>query len=60
MQETTPKEALMREKKRVWVAPEILAYGSFETATQTCIKALGSSDGFTFQGNDVPIHWCAS
>ena len=50
----------MEEQKRQWVAPEIRKYGSFEVATQTCIKALGSSDGFTFQGNTVPIHWCAS
>jgi hypothetical protein len=48
------------DNKRQWVAPEIKRFGSFESATQTCIKALGSSDGFTFQGNTVPIHWCAS
>ena len=48
------------DSKRQWVAPEIKRFGSFEAATQTCIKDLGSSDGFTFQGNTVPIHWCAS
>lgn len=58
--ETLRPEAAVEEQKRQWVAPEIRKYGSFEAATQTCIKALGSSDGFTFQGNTVPIHWCAS
>jgi len=48
------------DEKRQWVAPQIKRFGSFEAATQTCIKDLGSSDGFTFQGNTVPIHWCAS
>lgn len=50
----------MELKKRRWVTPEIRCFGTFEAATQACIKALGSTDGFTFQGNDVPIHWCAS
>ncbi len=50
----------MAEKKRSWVAPEVKCYGSFEASTQTCIKNFGSSDGFTFQGVAVPIHWCAS
>lgn len=50
----------MEEKKREWIKPEIKKFGSFETATQTCIKAYGSQDGFTWQGNAIPIHWCAS
>lgn len=54
------QEDNVTDSKRQWVAPEIKRFGSFEAATQTCIKALGSSDGFTFQGNTVPIHWCAS
>ncbi len=50
----------MQEEKRQWIAPEVRAFGAFEAATQACIKDLGSSDGFTFQGVTVPIHWCAS
>ena len=50
----------MEEAKRQWESPVVRKFGSFEAATQKCIKALGSSDGFTFQGNDVPIHWCGS
>lgn len=50
----------MEEQKRQWVAPEIRRFGSFDRATEACVKALGSTDGWTFQGNDVPIHWCAS
>ena len=50
----------MKEVKKQWVTPEIQKFGSFEATTQKCIKAFGSSDGFTWQGNDVPIHWCGS
>lgn len=57
---TKSLEGNVTESKRQWVAPQIKRFGSFEAATQTCIKDLGSSDGFTFQGNTVPIHWCAS
>ena len=50
----------MEVVKRQWVTPEIQNFGSFETATHTCVKAFGSSDGFTWQGNAVPIHWCSA
>ena len=50
----------MTEVKREWQKPVIHKFGSFEATTQNCIKRLGSSDGFTFQGNAVPIQWCAS
>lgn len=50
----------MESPKRRWATPEVRSFGTFETATQACIKALGSSDGFTWQGNTVPIHWCGS
>lgn len=50
----------MEQSKKEWVMPTITRFGSFNTATQKCIKDFGSSDGFTFQGVSVPIHWCAS
>jgi hypothetical protein len=53
-------EVSMEDVKRRWETPELRKFGTFEAATQRCIKALGSSDGFTFQGVAVPIHWCGS
>lgn len=50
----------MAEVKREWVTPVIQKFGSFEAVTQACVKALGSSDGFTWQGDNIPIHWCGS
>jgi hypothetical protein len=54
------KEVPIEDAKTEWVTPEIKKFGSFEAATQRCIKDFGSQDGFTWQGNVVPIHWCAS
>lgn len=50
----------MGETKKGWLMPAITRFGSFDTATQKCVKEFGSQDGFTFQGVTVPIHWCTS
>ena len=34
-------------------APVLMVLGSVAELTQGCDKALGSSDGFTFQGNAI-------
>ena len=47
----------MTEVRKVWSAPRIRRYGSFETATQGCDKSFGSNDGFTFNGQAIV---CAS
>jgi hypothetical protein len=57
---STSREEHVEEKRRLWTAPAVTTFGSFDAATQACIKDFGSSDGFTFQGVTVPIHWCAS
>ena len=43
----------MRQTKRAWTKPTIRTYGTFESTTQECDKDLGSSDGFTFQGQAI-------
>lgn len=43
--------------KPPWTPPEIRRYGTFETATQSCDKMFGGSDGFTFMGQAIV---CAS
>ena len=43
----------MTEQKRRWTAPAVRRFGTFEAATQGCDKTLGSSDGFTFQGQAI-------
>lgn len=48
----------MREQeKKVWVAPKVDVYGTFEAATQGCDKMYGGADGFTFMGQSIV---CAS
>ena len=39
--------------KRKWISPEIRKFGTFEAATQGCDKTLGTTDGFTFQGQAI-------
>jgi hypothetical protein len=45
----------MEVTRKEWVAPELTVHGSVEEITQgrKCDKTLGSSDGFTFQGQAV-------
>jgi hypothetical protein len=43
----------MNAPKRQWVTPDIRRFGTFEAATLGCNKDLGSSDGFTFQGQGI-------
>jgi hypothetical protein len=43
----------MTEQKRRWVAPAVQSFGTFEAATRACDKTLGSTDGFTFQGQPI-------
>ena len=40
----------MTEQKRRWATPAVQSFGTFEAATRACDKTLGSTDGFTFQG----------
>jgi hypothetical protein len=39
-------------EKRSWTAPKVQKYGTFVAAT-LCDKDLGSTDGFTFQGQAI-------
>lgn len=40
--------------KRTWIAPEVSELGDLKEATQGAnIKYFGSSDGFTYQGQDI-------
>jgi hypothetical protein len=49
---------MLQERARPWVSPVLRRYGTFECTTQdVCDKTLGSSDGFTFQGQAIV---CAS
>jgi hypothetical protein len=41
------------EARRKWISPEVRRFGTFEAATQGCDKTLGTSDGFTFQGQAI-------
>jgi hypothetical protein len=45
--------SLMTELKRRWVTPDVRSFGTFEAATKGCDKTLGSTDGFTFQGQGI-------
>ncbi len=46
-------ECPMAVMKRRWVTPDVRNFGTFEAVTNGCDKTLGSSDGFTFQGQAV-------
>ena len=42
------------EPKKAWESPSLIVFGSVESLTQNCTnKQLGSSDGFTFQGQPI-------
>jgi hypothetical protein len=43
----------MTVSKRRWVTPDVQSFGTFEAATQGCDKTIGSTDGYTFQGQGV-------
>jgi len=40
-------------RKKTWVAPKLVAYGSVEEITLGCNKDLGGSDGFTFENQTI-------
>lgn len=41
------------QQSHLYVAPALRVLGSVAELTQGCDKTLGSTDGFTFQGNAI-------
>jgi hypothetical protein len=39
--------------KKVYVPPQLTVYGTVEEITLGCDKKLGSTDSFTFGGQDI-------
>jgi hypothetical protein len=46
-------ENVQQSQKRVYVTPKLIVHGTVEQITAGCNKALGMSDGFTFQGQAI-------
>ena len=41
------------DERKTWVSTTLTVFGDVQTITLGCDKTLGSSDGFTFQGQGI-------
>jgi hypothetical protein len=46
------KRDVLQEKK-TWSAPTLTVFGSVEELTLGCDKRFGTTDGFTFMGQEI-------